>query len=552
MQERLRQKLRSLDGKGYGSYKSIKGTYGFEGFELHIDFIQGDPFAEPSRVRATIPQSLAQIPRELFGNKVRAIAARDFLTRNFAREAKKFSRSCGSGKSGLIEIDAPSQQVLERTSAFISDKEVELRFFVGLPADGRRILATEAETMLFDLIPQCVKTAGLFANLDKAKFSRHVESVEDQVALRAQLEDKKLVAFVANGSLLPRRSGIDDRPLEGNVVPFESPPTMKVQLNTPNSGPVCGLGIPRGITVFVGGGYHGKSTLLRALEFGVYDHLPGDGREKVVCESTATKIRSEDGRSVSGVTIAPFINNLPMGQETLNFSTTNASGSTSQAAAIIEALQLGCKTLLIDEDTSATNFMIRDRRMQELIRKSCEPITPFTDKVKQLFSEQQVSTILVMGGSGDYFSLADRVIALQSYKPSEVTEAAHKIAKEFDTGRLHEGGEAFGELRPRSVISRSIDTARGRRDPHFKVRRTVELEVGEERIDCSHITQLVDPSQLRSIAHAIVDAKKSGETFSLEFNGDIDGLSQDKLGNLAAFRPQEFAAVLNRLRTLKT
>ena len=178
--------------------------------------------------------------------------------------------------------------------------------------------------------------------------------------------------------LLPRRSGVDDRPLEGGgVVPFRSPESLRVVLQAPNAGSVPGMGVPVGVTLVVGGGFHGKSTLLRALEAGVYNHRPGDGRERVVSDPDTVKVRAEDGRAVAGVDISAFIDGLPLGQDTHHFTTPNASGSTSQAATIVEALESGAHALLVDEDTSATNFMLRDRRMQSLVPKDAEPITPF-------------------------------------------------------------------------------------------------------------------------------------------------------------------------------
>ena len=101
------------------------------------------------------------------------------------------------------------------------------------------------------------------------------------------------------------------------------------------------MGIRKGITLIVGGGYHGKSTLLKALEAGVYNHIAGDGREFVITDDTAFKLRAEDGRSITGVDISPFIKNLPNKKDTVHFSTEDASGSTSQAANLMEALESG-------------------------------------------------------------------------------------------------------------------------------------------------------------------------------------------------------------------
>jgi len=576
--ESLQRHLRQLDNRGYKAYKDIKGNYDFSEFTLIIDYVQGDPFASPSKFRVRVPPNIAQLPRELFNSRSREIALRDYLTRQFDQAAHSLSSKRGTGKSGLIAVTGFGQEVLERTSAFIissntSDIEdlggVELRFAVGLPAGGRSILGRQAAEMLCEDIPQIVSNSLKYPHLNAAECRRHVETVEDADWLRQQLAQNGLVAFVADGSILPRRSGVDNSPLLNNAVAFQSPPSLKVEFNCPNRGLISGMGIPAGITLIVGGGYHGKSTLLRAIELGVYNRIPGDGREFVVTNPAAVKIRAEDGRSVAGVDISPFINHLPQGRDTAQFYTENASGSTSQTANIIEALELVASSakdlgpvLLVDEDTAATNFMIRDRRMQELIAKDKEPITPFIDKVKQLYADCGVSTILVMGGSGDYFDVADTVIALENFQADDVTEKAKEIAINYSISRAAEGGENFGEITQRVPIPASLDPSLGRRDVRVKVRDVDELAFGTEEIDLGAIEQIVDRGQLRAIAAAMVYAKQQymdgkrtlSEIIDLVM-ADIDAQGMDILspfpeGDLAMFRRFELAAVINRLRSL--
>ncbi|MEG4330659.1 MULTISPECIES: ABC-ATPase domain-containing protein [unclassified Microcoleus] len=592
--ESLQRHLLQLDNRGYKAYKDIQGSYEFSEFTLIIDYVQGDPFASPSKFRVIVPPNIAQIPREVFNSRSREIALRDYLTRQFDKAAHSISSKRGTGKSGMIAVTRFGQEVLERTSAFIissntSDIEdlggVELRFAVGLPAGGRSILGRQAAEMLCEDIPQIVSNSLKYSHLNAAECRRHVETVEDADWLRQQLAEKGLVAFVAEGSILPRRSGVDNRPLLNNAVAFQSPPSLKVEFNCPNRGLISGMGIPAGITLIVGGGYHGKSTLLRAIELGVYNRIPGDGREFVVTNPAAVKIRAEDGRSVAGVDISPFINHLPQGRDTAQFYTENASGSTSQAANIIEALEVGRRkkegttriltrihgliyeedlvpVLLVDEDTAATNFMIRDRRMQELIAKDKEPITPFIDKVKQLYADCGVSTILVMGGSGDYFDVADTVISMDNFQAYNVTEKAKEIAKNYSISRAAEGGEIFGEITQRVPIPASLDPSRGRRDVRLKVRDVDELAFGTEDIDLGAVEQIVDSGQLRAIAAAMVYAKQQymdgkrtlSEIIDLVM-ADIDAQGMDILspfpeGDFAMFRRFELAAAINRLRSL--
>lgn len=601
--EDLRRKLLDLDNRPYKSYKDILGHYEFEDFTLIIDYVQGDPFAAPSKFRVHIPPNVAGFPPDLYKTRIREIALADYLTRQFDRNSREMSSRRGTGKSGMIAITKMGQEVLERTSAnFIyiappqpklpsgnpalqrakpmpstKEKGIEMRFFVGLPARGRQILGRQAAAMICDDIPHIVERSLKYQNVDPSVCQRHVETVEDADWLRQQLAEKGLVAFIPNGAILPRRSGVDSRPLDTNVVPFQSPESLEVEFNLPNHGEIKGLGISQGITLIVGGGYHGKSTLLKAIELGVYNHIYGDGREFVISNPTAVKIRSEDGRSVAGVDISPFINQLPQGRSTQEFTTENASGSTSQAANIMEALEVligsgssenSAQTgvaplLLVDEDTAATNFMIRDRRMQALIAKEQEPITPFIDKVRQLYTDYGVSTILVMGGSGDYFDVADTVIAMENFKPQELTAKAKEIAAEYTTGRTPEGGEEFGQIRPRVPIPESLDPSRGRRDVRVKVRDVDEVIFGTEDVDLSAVEQLVTKDQLRAIAAAMVYARKqyiNGEYTLSEIldrvmaditEKGLDVITPFPQGDLAMFRRFELAAALNRVRTLE-
>ena len=561
--EHLRSTLLQLDGASYKAYKDIKGSYQFPDFTLIIDHVQGDPFAAPSKLRVKVPQSVAGFPPQLFASQSREIATRDYITRQFDGIARHLSSHRGTGKSGLIAIVNCRQEVLERTAGFINQQEVEIRFIVGLPARGRRILGRQAAQMICEDIPDLVEESLKYSSLDSKAIEHHAATVEDANWLREQLTDRGLVAFVANGAILPRRSGVDERPLLDNAIPFQSPASLEVEFNLPNQGLIKGMGIPQGISLIVGGGYHGKSTLLRAIELGVYNHIPGDGREFVVTNDRAMKIRAEDGRSIAGVDIAPFINQLPQGRSTTNFSTPNASGSTSQAANIIEALEVGSQLLLVDEDTAATNFMIRDRRMQQLIAKDKEPITPFIDKIQQLYTEYGVSTILVMGGSGDYFDVADTVIAMDNFQPLDVTVKAREIAQQYQTERASEGGVKFGKITPRIPLAESIDPSRGRRAVKVKVRDVDEVAFGTEDIDLAAVEQIVDAGQLRAIAAAIVYAKDkylSRQSTLLEVlervMTDIDSQGLDVItnypqGDLVEFRRFELAAAINRLRTLK-
>lgn len=559
----LRNLLRRIDGRGYKAYKDIRDVYDFGAFTLIIDHVQGDPYAAPSRVRVRVPQVKACFPEDTFHNRSREKALRDYLTRQFFKAARKFCRGDrGIGKSGEIAIDRPGQEVLERTSAFVTKEYVEARFVMGLPAFGRKIAGRDAEAMFFEELPRIVDGALFFGQLSALDLYEHIKTSEDADFLREGLEGHGLVAFVADGTILPRASGVDQRPLStGTVVPFESPSSLRVEMELPNHGKVSGMGIPKGVTLIVGGGYHGKSTLLRALELGIYNHIPGDGRERVVTSSDTVKIRAEDNRRIEKVDISPFIVNLPFGQDTRSFATEDASGSTSQAANIMESLEMGASVLLIDEDTSATNFMIRDRRMQELVSKDREPITPFIDKIRQMYRDLGVSSILALGGSGDYFDVADHVICMIEYTPHDLTERAHAIARAYRTERTAEGGDSFGDIRERIPLGGSFDPRRGKRDVKISSRGLQSIEFGTHRIDLGAVEQLVDTSQTRAIGDAIhyatgyMDGKGTlkeivDRVLQAIEAGSLDILGPWPAGDYAAFRGLELAAAINRLRTL--
>lgn len=554
-QEALKNILDRIDGKGYKAYKDIEGSFAFEDFDLMIDHVQGDPFAAPSSIRVRCPNEHSA---EMLQNESRTIAFRDYLTRSFWQAIGKYTKgNRGSGKSGVIRIDKPGQEILDRTSVVVDEDHIEVRLEAGLPAFGRKAAARQAKEMFFTEIPHVIEHSLVPEALDEEKVLDHLRVCEDADSLREQLKTSGLIAFVADHSILPRKSGVDDRPLP-EAIPFQSPESMRKEFVLPNR-TVKGMGIPKGISLIVGGGYHGKSTLLNAVELGIYNHIPGDGREFVISDPECMKIRSEDGRSITKVDISPFIYDLPQNKSTASFSSENASGSTSQAANIMEALEVGASAMLIDEDTSATNFMIRDQRMQELVPKTNEPITPYIDKARQLYTEHEVSTILVIGGSGSYFDIADYVICMVEYEPYDLTEKAHAIAGKHQEHRANEGGQRFGEITSRTPLPKSIDPFKGKK---MKVRAEglQNIGLGVYQIDIACIEQLSDPSQVRAIARALVYAKQyMGDRTINEVieqvmedihQQSLDVISNKPTGDFAGFRKLDLAAVLNRLRNL--
>lgn len=582
-QNDLQQLLHRIDHRGYPAYKDTRGTYGFQGYVLSIDHVQGDPFAAPSKVSVHITGKNAGFPAELYNTREKRIALQDYLLRRFYQAVEEFSfRARGSGKSGLLSVSRPGQEILDRSACQIrpADGSLILRLEVGFPANGRTINAGELEKILFDFLPKCVGRTLFYRALDPAALKKNADLAEDQRYIREQLKERGLVAFVANGAILPRESGVSKRPMKGAVA-FLAPDSMTVTLQLPHAGEVKGMGIRRGITLIVGGGYHGKSTLLKAIELGIYNHIPGDGREYVITDATAMKIRAEDGRSIRSVDISMFINHLPNGKDTVHFSTEDASGSTSQAANVVEAMEAGAKTLLIDEDTSATNFMIRDELMQRVVSRECEPITPFVDRIQELFERFGISTILVAGSSGSYFHRADQIVQMENYKPLDITERAKAEAAKFplteeaapackepDYSRRPKAASNQERGRERSLRGRGGHGAGGEeRQERTKIRTTGcdTISLNHDNIDMRYVEQLVDHEQLAALGYILAYAKKNcfdGRKTLAQIVKEIgDKLQQEGPSaicqesylpaNLSLPRSQEMFACINRYREIR-
>jgi predicted ABC-class ATPase len=561
----LRSRLRRIDGRSYRAYQELRGEWELSGVWLFIDHVQGDPFAAPSRVRLRVEASAADWSPELLASRARRIGFEDYLARATRKAIAATVRgNRGSGKSGSVSIDAGRQAILERTAASADSEFVEVRLEVGLPASGRRVLGSEAESLLLDELPALADTA-LHANAaSAAEALRFALTAENHLHLQSQLERRGLVAFIPDGALLPRRDGASQEKLTSGAVPFVTPQSLRVELELLNKVDretrISGMGIRRGVTLIVGGGYHGKSTVLQALERAVHPHIPEDGRERVATLPSGVKIRAEEGRCIVGCDIHAFIDALPGGRSTVAFTSEDASGSTSQAASIIEALEAGAELLLLDEDTSATNFMVRDARMQALVARDDEPITPFLDRVRELYETLGISTILVVGGSGDYFDVADTVIEMRAYEARDVTNRAREIAAAHPTGRSAEAGRPLRGAAARIPIAGSLDPAKGRREVRIDVRGTDELQFGTETIDLRAVEPLIEPSQLRAIGFALAASRRfmrDGADVpqvleALDAWLDDEGLEAlDTRSNLARPRRFEISAALCRLRSLQ-
>lgn len=571
--EDLRRMLRAVDHKSYPAYKDLKGAYSFGSFLLGIDHVQGDPFASPSRLSVQIDGAKAAFPPAYYKEKHCRIALQDYLNRLFYQEIEKYTfKAKGSGKSGLIAVSRCGQEVLERSAVTIrpTDGQLLVRFSVGFPANGRTINASQLERILFEFLPACVTATLFYRRLPAAKVQSVIHLAEDQQFIRSQLEPLGLCAFVANGAILPRQSGVSDRPMKDGI-PFVSPKSMEVTLDLPHHGPLSGMGIRKGITLIVGGGYHGKSTLLEALELGVYNHIAGDGREYVITDDSALKIRAEDGRSIKKTDISMFINNLPNKKDTRAFYSEDASGSTSQAANVIEGMESGAKAFLIDEDTCATNFMIRDELMQRVVCREEEPITPFIERARFLYEKCGISSVLVAGSSGAYFYIADTILQMDRYVPKDITEFAKKEAGQYASAAAAVQGRPAVQKLPDPALPSfqrvpSCNMAL-RRDDRLKTRTrgTDDVQLGHENIDLRYLEQLADQEQTAALSYILALAEKNlldGRKTMTQLVDAICALMDQKgLAGLSSGgylptdlsmpRRQEIFACFNRYRGLK-
>ena len=576
--EELRQQLRSINRKSYPAYKGLKGLYHFGNYILSIDHVQGDPFASPSHVSIQISHRDAGFPVEYYKDTLTGTTLCDYLTRQFEKQVSQYSfRAKGSGKSGLLTVSHCGQEILSRTACEITEKGITARFFVGFPANGRTINATELEKILFDFLPVCIQKSFFYSSLNAKELQNYIELAEDQEFIRQTLPAKNLCAFIADGSILPRESGISSRPMKASV-PFTSPDSLRISINLPHKGKITGMGIPKGITLIVGGGYHGKSTLLNALELGVYNHIPGDGREYVITDATAVKLRSEDGRFIKDVDISMFINDLPNKKDTRCFSTLDASGSTSQAAGIVESMEAGSHLFLLDEDTSATNFMVRDAFMQQVIQREKEPITPFLERAEDLYKKAGISTILVAGSSGAFFHIADTIIQMDNYVPKDITASVKKLCSQYPLPAvsvtdfqlphshriMSRPAESSKRLRHNSRGNHSDSDATRPERLKTRISGTDGFSLGRQEIDLRYTEQLIDAEQtaalgllLKYAVEHLADGRRTLPEI-VQFlwkNLSLHGLSffteNQKIScGYATPRIQEIYACLNRYRGL--
>ncbi len=530
------------------------------------------------------PTIVISIPCEKLGIEIpdrsAENAAADFCLRAFKRYIDElneglYNRSRPDDENGKYYLCSPGGEVIKRNSAYFAlcppkDYENGAGSYVYLLNDGvsrpplmclcirlqvqlpKRKLRKTIQMLCRDL-PDAVDR--FILDFNREGLENATALARKQAAIRAWLKESEYCAFIANGSLLPRAKGTD-LPMM-SAIPFQSTPNDEIEICG-----VRGMGIRKGVTVITGGGYSGKSTLLDTISAGIYDHVKGDGRELCITDESAVTISAEDGRSVKHVNISPFIKWLPGGY-TNDFSTEHASGSTSQAANIMEAIDSGAKLLLIDEDRSATNFMIRDRMMKALIEK--EPITPFTDRVNELYGAKGVSTILVIGGSGEYLSVADKIYMMEDYLIHDVTEKSKNICRSYGVETELPSVADWGQSRILySDGFSSYPTGSG--TERLAVSDMGFIIIGDEKIDVRGLHDIVSSRQLNTLSFMLryleitntdrkIDIeKKISDLYDRLDEEGIDFIYSSFFATCERFldlpRKQELMALVNRMRKL--
>ena len=506
----LYQKIRVFDGKSYGLYRSLADkAWDFGDFTLEFLHVQGDPFAPASRILVTAPLQTLGYGGEWSSTFERKLAISDYLLRKLSENVKERFPD----KNAAIEVETPGPEMLVRNALWVDNGTLRASLAVHLPGEGRKIQAELAAEILTMTLPDLLSASLYRTPENQAGIEKSFQTLETRRAILEELPKRGLVAFVPDGAVLPRESGLSERPLSG-AVPFKTPEELAVTFDIGGK-MLRGMGIPKGVTIITGGAYHGKSTLLEALVRSVYPHVPGDGREGIVVEESAFRVGVEDGRYVRGTDLSCMVRDLPGGVSTKSFSTEKASGSTSEAANLLEAMEMGSKTFLIDEDSSAVNFLIRDRRVRALLGDDREPLIPLTDRIRS-FVDMGFSFILVAGACGDFLSLADNIVVMAEYKAEYAKAEAVTLEADCSDGalksavtlearsadRVHKLPDSISLPAPR-IFEEFVKPLLPKVRPASAVERQVKvklngdslLQVGQLTADISRAGLLVDKSQ---------------------------------------------------------
>jgi len=532
--------LRRIDGRGYKAYRELLGvSERVRGVVVRVVRVQGDPYAPPSVVELRARLRLGRFTLSY------PVAVADWIYRRLYRVLRSSSRRLGEGRSGFLGLPRPSNAMLRRSGVVVEGEYVRMRVWVGLPSRRRRILGDAARELLLEVLPgAALRVLEEAVREEGASLRRHIDAWREQEYIRSMLPRRGLVAFVGDGSILPRRCGGCEEPAE-DAVPFESPPSMRVEFSLPTGRSVTGMGVPEGVTVIAGSAFHGKSTLVQAIAAGVYNHVPGDGRELVVSRRDTLYIQSEDGRFISCVDVSPMVHDLPRGVDTTCFTTSDASGATSLAASIQEAVEAGARVFILDEDTSATNMLYIDERGKPLTRR--HTITPVSELAASM-KEKGISLIIVSTSSAPLLAVADRVVVMEDYRPRDATSEAKELVRRHG---VTPGKAPYREPRPRI-----LEAAPSLEKPRIRAGRLEDKRL-QVPVPLEADIQVYEEAQYHSLEAV---ARRLAEVRGLYVREAVERLeelvasliSRAPTPALAEVRGIDIAFMLNRLPGLRT
>ncbi len=421
-----------------------------------------------------------------------SVFAEDYILRELSPIVNEYGKSmCNESKEiraqGDIRMQSVNNKIVRRTGVLYNNGKFVLKMWCRFPLIG---VAAVSGKKSCRLITELLKLLDVWVeNFDVNRLYKKSQIYINQCEIRKYLKDNDYVCFIKNGSILPREK--ENNVSKTDATPFQAPSTMEYTIKLKSGEILTGMVIAKGLTVITGGGYSGKTTIIDAIESGIYNHVEGDGREYVITEETALKVYAEDGRVVNNLDMSPFFKQEISEESIEDFSTEHASGSVSQAANIIEAVYAGSKLLLIDEDKSATNFMVRDKIMRKIINN--EPIIPLTDRIDELTKKMNIAVIMVIGAISEYFNYADKILLTEDYKLYDISDNVEK------TDKIHIDDGICNWTKDRKIKSRigSMENCFFR-TVHAENNRKIVLD--NYTADVMSLTTITTNEQLNSLA----------------------------------------------------
>jgi predicted ABC-class ATPase len=548
--------LGEIDGREYVDLARLMGDYDFNRYIVKISNVPQSAEETGLSVVVRVTHAVAGFPEGLISSPIRRTALEDLLTRKLAAAIEGQATFDGNGVARRrIVAPRPGQKILPRSTVQITDDFTDVRLSVLIPTQRGRLDGQAFQTVFFDDLPMVVQDALIYCNMDTAEVEVFVGLMEDADQLRQSLPARGLIGFVASGSLVARLPG-SDQPDVAAERTITVDPSLLVSLDTPHRGAVEGLGINSGITLILGDAFSGRIELMRALASGIYNHVPGDGREYIVTMPDSVYIPAEPGRSVHRVDIGSL---LP--EE--DYSTASAGACHAQAATLIEALEAGARVILLDEADACPGFLGGDDRVDRLLGNA-SGITPLSARVRQMAQELGVSTIVAGNVSvSSFIPVADTILAVRDGVITDITREAKDAfdgvsvaaVPEYDFTRLIETA--------RWVVPSSIDASIGRHDGVIGIEDGWQIRFGRYTIDLGSNCQIADAQQALTLGLIIEYARQRyldkarpmRELLDLvERDLSMEGLEQvtrELRGDLARPRRYEIAAALNRLPSLR-